>query len=335
MANITIKDIARLANVTPAAVSYVINNRPGVSAEKREAILKIIEETGYNPSLSSRKLVLNKSFNIHIVVSSEYASFDNLFYNAAIKRMMEICMQNGYNLVLSNTEDFENSRLLNSISQRDVDGVIFLMDAASDAQKCLKENDIPYVILDAHSKDREQSRVYCDYTESAYSAVKYLISMGHERIGFVGMKEIPEFYSATLSGYQKALSEIAVVPDENWIFGIDKDNTLGDFAGRDGGLTAVLCATDIIAVNFMKELRKKGISVPEDISVCGLDDIVIAEYATPSLTTVEIDKCKMGEEAVLLLIKMIDGIAGTEAVCVHCPNVVERESVKRISDSGV
>ncbi|MBS7298009.1 MAG: LacI family DNA-binding transcriptional regulator [Eubacteriales bacterium] len=332
MANITIKDIARLANVTPAAVSYVINNRPGVSEEKRNTILKIIKETGYNPSLSSRKLVLNKSFNIHIVVSSEYTSFDNLFYNTAIKRMMEICMKNGYNLVLSNTEDFENSRLLHSISQRDVDGVIFLLSATPAAVQCLKENDIPYVVLDAHMTDNGSSTVFCDYSEASYASFRYLVSMGHRKIGFVGMKAIPEFFAASLNGYRKALEDSRIALDEEWIYGVDNEDDFGDFSSilSHKGITAVLCATDIIAVNFMKELTKHNIKVPDDVSVCGLDDIVIAKYATPALTTVEIDKCKMGEEAVSLLIKMIDGDVETENICVHCTKVIERESVKKI-----
>lgn len=335
MASITIKDIARLAKVTPATVSYVLNGRPGVSEEKRKKILKIIEETGYIPSLSSRKLVLKRSFNIHIVVSSAHASFDNLFYNTAIKRMMEICMQKGYNLVLSNTENFENSGLMNSIAQRDVDGVVFLLDVSEDVARCLKKNKIPYVVLDAQSLDKGYSAVYCDYCESAYTATEYLISKGHTNIGFVGMKSIKDFYDATLNGYKKALSDSKITSEE-FVFGVDNDeedvNSLSeDILKFVPEITAIFCATDVIAVNLMKALTKKGVKIPDDISVCGLDDVVIAKYATPALTTIEIDKRKMGEEAISLLINKIDGEdLSKDLVCVHSKNIIERESILQI-----
>ncbi|MDD6309126.1 MAG: LacI family DNA-binding transcriptional regulator [Clostridia bacterium] len=337
MGNITIHDIAKKANVSPATVSYVINDRPGVSEKMRNRIRKIIEENGYNPNLSSRKLVLNKSFNIHIVMGSAFASFDNLFYNTAIKSMMEVCMHKGYNLVLSSTEDYEKSPLKRAILQKDVDGVIFLQDVVHCAVSEQQKRKIPYVVLDAHEKSAKHNSVYCDYEEAAYQAVKYLISMGHRKIGFAGMKSIAEFYESSCRGYRRALSEEGVIPEPEWMHGGEDENesiavcaaVMGEKSRK---ITAVLCATDVIAVTLMKHFRQIGISVPDDISVCGMDDVLIAQYCTPSLTTIEIDKRKMGEEAIHLLISMIDGDIPSEGqnVCIHGEKVIERESVKKI-----
>ena len=337
MANYTINDIARLAKVSPAAVSYVINDRPGVSQKTREAIQKIIEETGYNPNLSSRKLVLNKSFNIHIVIGSAFASFDNLFYNTAIKSMMEVCMHKGYNIVLSNTENYADSPLKRAVLQKDVDGVIFLQDVVPCAVSELLKFKIPYVVLDAHAQEAKHNSVYCDYEEAAFLAVKYLLSKGHERIAFVGMETIQEFYNSSCQGYKRALLESDITPEEAWMHGgTDEKESIAKCAAVIGDktrdITAVLCATDVIAVTLMKQLTEMGVSVPNDISVCGMDDVLIARYCTPSLTTIEIDKRKMGEEAIRLLLDMIDGDVPSEGqnVCIRGEKVVERDSVRNL-----
>lgn len=334
MANYTINDIARLANVSPAAVSYVINDRPGVSPQTREAIQKIIKETGYNPNLSSRKLVLNKSFNIHIVIGSAFASFDNLFYNTAIKRMMEVCTESGYNLVLSNTENFENSALRRAIQQKDVDGVIFLQDVVHGAVSYLHRHKVPYVVLDAHELIEEHNSVYCDYSKAAYTATEYLISKGHRGIGFVGMNSIQEFFDSSRKGYECALLDAGVTPSASWVHGgTDDENSMhacaSAFIKLIPDVSAVLCATDVIAVTFIKQLSKLGILVPDDLSVCGMDDVLIARYSTPSLSTVEIDKQKMGETAIRLLLDMIDNKVPQKGqnVCINGEKIIERESV--------
>lgn len=335
MANYTINDIARMANVSPAAVSYVINDKPGVSAETRKVIQKIIKETGYNPNLSSRKLVLNKSFNIHIVIGSAFASFDNLFYNTAIKRMMEVCTESGYNLVLSNTENFENSALRRAIQQKDVDGVIFLQDVVHGAMNFLHRHKVPYVILDAHELIEEHNSVYCDYSKAAYTAVNYLISKGHRGIGFVGMNSIQEFFDSSRKGYKRALADAGITAKNDWVHGgADDEESMQicatSFKRLIPEISAVLCATDVIAVTFIKQLTKQGVKIPEDLSVCGMDDVLIAQYCTPSLSTVEIDKKKMGETAIRLLLDMIDEKIPKKGqnVCINGEKIIERESVR-------
>ena len=335
MANYTINDIARLANVSPAAVSYVINDKPGVSQQTRKIIQKIIDETGYNPNLSSRKLVLNKSFNIHIVIGSAFASFDNLFYNTAIKRMMEVCQESGYNLVLSNTENFEKSALRRAIQQKDVDGVIFLQDVVHGAVNYLHRHKVPYVILDAHELIEEHNSVYCDYSKAAYTATKYLLSKGHRGVAFVGMNSIQEFFDSSKTGYEKALEDSGITPDVSWIHGGADDEKSMHVCAQSlktllPDVSAVLCATDVLAVTFIKQLSKLRIKVPQDLSVCGMDDVLIARYCTPSLSTVEIDKQKMGETAIRLLLDIIDEKKPMKGqnVCINGERIIERESVR-------
>ncbi len=332
MADITIKDIARLANVSPAAVSYVINDRPGVSDETREHIRRIMAEHGYTPSLTSRRLKLHRSFNIHVVIGSVHVAFDDLFYNSAIERMMQVCNEKGYSLVLSDTARFAHSSLHRAILQKDVDGVVFLQDVVAQAVTHLQQAGIPYVVLDAHKIAPDHNSVYCDYSEAAMAATAYLVEKGHRRIGFVGIDRIPEFFESARTGYAAALQQSGISPDKSWIQRCEDDRNPSDALIeniRTSGVTAVVCATDLLAVNLMQRLQRKGVSLPEQLSVCGMDDVLIARYCTPTLTTVEIDKQKMGEAAIRLLLDILDKKRPTtgERVCVHSTTVIRRESV--------
>ena len=335
MVDVTIHDIARRANVSPAAVSYVINDRPGVSDKTRARILSIIEETGYNPSLTSRKLKLHRSFNIHVVIGSVHVSFDDLFYNSAIERMMDVCNASGYSLVLSGTADFEQSTLRRAILQKDVDGVVFLQDVMPEAAALLEDSEIPYVILDAHDLSSRHNSVYCDYAEATHTATAHLIDHGHRRIALIGPERITAFFDAARQGYVRTLTDRGITPCEELVCRTPDDNDIpletvdALLAARP---TAVVCATDLLAVMLMQHFAERGVRVPDDISVCGIDDIQLARYTTPALTTVEVDKQTMGEEAIRLLLNMLDKkqAATTEQVCVHGTKIVQRQSIKAI-----
>lgn len=334
MADVTIHDIARRANVSPAAVSYVINGRPGVSDKTRALILGIIEETGYNPSLTSRKLKLHRSFNIHVVIGSVHVAFDDLFYNSAIERMMDVCNEKGYSLVLSGVDNFEQSTLHRAVLQKDVDGVVFLQDVVPEAAALLEDSDIPYVILDAHDLSSRHNSVYCDYAEATHAATAHLIANGHERIGFIGPDRITAFFDAARQGYVRTLTDHGIEPSEELVCrtaddrDIEQDTVEALLAARP---TAVVCATDLLAVTLMQQLAQRGVRVPEDISLCGIDDILLARYTTPALTTVEVDKQTMGGEAIRLLINLIDKkrTPAARQICVHSTTVVQRDSVKQ------
>lgn len=338
MSDVTIHDIARRANVSPAAVSYVINNRPGVGRETRALIQSIIDETGYTPSLTSRKLKLHRSFNIHVVVGSQYVAFDDLFYNSAIERMMDVCNESGLNLVLSSTDNFEHSTLARAIHQKDVDGVVFLQEAVAEAAERLDEAHIPYVVVDAHDLSSNCHSVYCDYAESMRAATEHLIAHGHRRIGLVGPERITAFFDAARRGYAGALADVDVTADEALVYRTQDERNIPT-ATVDALLaarpTAVVCATDLLAVALIQRLAARGIRVPQDMSVCGVDDILLARYTTPALSTVEVDKQTMGEEAIRLLLSLVDEKnEGAETapvrICIRSNRVVQRESVAAV-----
>ncbi len=335
MADVTIHDIARRANVSPAAVSYALNGRPGVSEKTRALILSIIEETGYTPNLASRKLKLHRSFNIHVVIGSVHVAFDDLFYNSAIERMLDVCNDNGYSLVLSGTDRFEQSTLRRAIQQKDVDGVVFLQDTVPEAVTLLDEEGIPYVVLDAHDLSARHNSIYCDYAEATRAATEHLLAYGHQRIAFVGADRISAFFDAARQGYIRTLADNGIAPDESLVCRTPDERdippTVVDTLLAQHP-TAVVCATDLLAVALMRQLAARGVAVPHQISVCGIDDILLGRYVTPALTTVEVDKKTMGEQAIRLLLDILDKkrSGAAEQICVHSTTVVHRDSVIKL-----
>ena len=334
---ITIHDIARMANVSPSAVSLVLNHKPGVSEDTRNLIQTIIKETGYTPNLNSQKLILRKSFNIFVVVESRFASFDNMFYNSAIMGILESCKKRNYNVVMSDIQDeYAFSSLKRAVDQKNVDGAIFMQDIHPDTARALKDASLPFVVLDAHTITADIPCVYCDYAQAAEQAVSFLISTGYSRIGYLGMGEIPAFHMACMQGYLTALGKAGLHCNPNWVIPtVPEKNDVN--AAVEKLLTspecpdALFCNMDLIAIHAMQSLMQHGFTLPEEMSVCSIDNIVSAQYCYPALTTVDIEKKEMGKTAVELIMALLEEKWEDKTeihVCTSIGKTIIRESVQ-------
>lgn len=336
---ITIADIARLAGVSQSAVSIVMNNRPGVSEQTRQKILQIISENNYTPNVNSRKLSTNKSFNIFIAVDTEYASFDDAFYNSALMGIIERCTENGYNAVLVDlTRDTTGSILLRAVNQKNVDGVIFLQSIRDVFRAVCVSAQLPFVVLDAHELIKDIPSVRCDYKKATERAVQYLLDQGHKQIALFGIGEIPAYFRETCAGYLQALSSHRLITEDAFAYSVRPTSNSVEQA-LDALLSyqmpdAIFCTGDLIAIYVIQGLNRRGLHVPEKISVMAMDNINAALLCTPTLTTVDIDKQKMGTEAVNLLVRLIDRDASVQFPYCQLPpgEIIIRESVIPRSD---
>lgn len=333
---VTIHDIARMANVSPSAVSLVLNHKPGVSEDTRNLVQQIIRETGYTPNLNSQKLILRKSFNIFIVVESCFAAFDNMFYNSAIMGVLESCRAFNYNVVLSDIPvEYASSSLKRAVDQKNIDGAIFLQDIRPDTAKALQEASLPFVVLDAHTLADDVPCVYCDYALAAEQCVSFLIHAGHCNIGFLGMGEIPAFHMACMQGYLTALGKAGLHCNPNWVIPTipekaDVDTAVERLRACPERPDALFCNMDLIAIYAMQSLMQHGFTLPEDMSVCSIDNIVSAQYCYPALTTVDIDKKEMGKAAVNLLMALLERKPDEEIpvhICTSIGKTIVRDSV--------
>jgi len=338
MERLTIKDIARMAGVSPTVVSFVINNKPGVSNSTRKKVIEIIEETNFRPSLSSRRLILKKSFNISIVVRKDASPFNNLFYFEIAQGLLEKSKEYGYNIVFTDIPAVGNKfEFPEIIKQKDTDGVIFFQDTESYILNEIENLGIPCVVIDAHPDSDTYSYVMADYEKAAYTATMHLIENGHNDIAFITSCTCPNFYTQVFSGFKKALDSKGISIPSSWIQ-IDANDEKNEESAYEcmqrilnsqNIPTAVLCTVDMYAASAIKCVKANGYRVPEDISFIGIDDIILSRFIEPALTTIRIDKKLMGSLAMDMIVKKING-QQVNNVVVASDNLIVRDSVRNL-----
>lgn len=338
MENLTIKDIAKLANVSVSTVSLVLNDRPGPKKETRDRVRAIIAETGFTPNAHTQRLSLKRSFTVHVVMR-QYAY--NLFNFFALELLLGILQESrelGYDVIFT-TVDFaapsKKERLeyvLDTIRAKTADGIIFIQISDPALLTELKKENIPYLCVDSHVKrDGSVPLLEVDYFDAAYRATEYLISKGHTKIGFIGSDAAPEYYISTLNGYMGALRDAGLPCRPDWIRKSD-DEEHYDPACMENILsckqrpTAIFCAGDIFAIGAVKQATKAGLRVPEDISFMSVDDLIVSEHIAPPLSTMSIDKSEMGVLAMKLIYDQING-EPYEKVNLVKTHLVQRHSV--------
>lgn len=308
---LTIKEIAKMAGVSVTAVSFVLNNKPGVSDETREKVQKIISETGFRPNLNSKKLLFNKSYNICMMINPNSSPFEDLFYFEVTRGILNASRQYGYSITINDLNHAQED-LPELVYAGDTDGIIFMQDISEALTQKALRSEVPFVVVDSHTISDDVTSVNPDYCNAAYEATCHLIKSGHKDIAMIASNVVDSFHRQTLEGFLQAMREHGL-PAKPEFTDICVSNEQGAYAAAKNLLcapnrpTAVLCTVDIFAIGAMHCARELGLRVPEDVSFIGIDDILLARYAEPKLTTVGIDKVHMGELAMNLLLQKIEG----------------------------
>lgn len=329
----TIYDIAKKTGYSPTTVSKAFNNYSDVREKTREEILRTAREMGYLPNAHARTLTTKKSWTLGVLfVEGTGVGIRHPFFGAVIESFKQVAVAKGYALMfISKDVGGKQSGYLENCRIHGVDGVVvFLSDYEDPYFLELLESDIPTVILDYETA---QSHTVCsDNTAGAMLAVEYLTSLGHSRIAHIsgGMNTIPG--RRREEGYVAAMKERGLELREDYI-------VEGAFYALENGYaamqrllelpdrpTAVFASGDLLALGAVMAARDSGLSVPEDISVMGYDDIELARYVTPALTTVRQDTANLGTRAAEILLASIDRKGtGMEAIVLPV-EVVVRES---------
>lgn len=329
---LTIKEIAKMAGVSATAVSFVINGRPGVSEETRQKVQKIIDETGFRPNLNSRKLLFNKSYNVCMMINPASSPFEDLFYFEITRGILNKSRQHGYSITISDLA-YAQEDLPDLVYTGDTDGIIFMQDISDALTNKAIATEIPFVVVDSHILSGAVTSVNPDYCDAAYTAASHLIGQGHRDIAMISSSVVKQFRAQTLEGFLRAMRKNGIAPKPEFTdICVSNEQEAYEAAKRlfSGSMrpTAVLCTVDIFAIGAMRCAKEMGLRVPEDVSFIGIDDILLARYTEPALTTIGIDKVKMGELAMELLLQKM---AGEKAESVSLPmELVVRDSVKKM-----
>ncbi len=337
MPKMTIKTIAELANVSPSAVSIVLNNRPGVSEETRKKVQAIIRENNYVPNPNSRRLLFNRSDNITVLLDKEHQNLSNQFYVELTNELIPECDRAGCNLVYSFYEFTSSGSVVlpRILEHRDTCGVIFLGTPPQQVLQKIHRFEIPFVISDTHEPQEGIPSVYTDYEKAAYLATSHLIQNGHREIGYLGY-ESPKYMQNTLRGFQYALRDGGCIYHPEWTVTSPNSDKISferssNWANTGKLPSAIFCTGDFIAIGCLQYFQQHGLNVPKDISLISIDNILLSNYVTPRLTTVHIDKKEIARASISLLLDRIsDQHTLPESIRVPVGRIVGRDSVRCI-----
>lgn len=332
MKKMTIREIAQMANVSQTAVSFVLNNKPGVSDDTRKRVLEIIEKTNFQSDRNSKRLALNKSFNICLAYFDTFSPFNDLFYVEVAKAMIDRVGSYGYNIIMSKFE-YQNGRLKlpEAITAKDADGVVIIQDVEPQILQEITDIGLPYIILDSYSDDCSVFSVGIDAHDYTRKAVQYLAQNRHEKIALIGSSFIPAFWQQVSDSYCQTMQELGLKWNSIWLQNTANDeDTAYECMKRilqaEDRPTAVFCVGDIYAIGAIRCIKNTGLRVPEDISVMGVDNIILGKYLEPALTTIDIHTEQMGQQGLDALMKRINGVPA-QSFRMSNSVIVERDSV--------
>lgn len=330
MEKITTIDIARIAGVSPSAVSIALNGKPGISEKTRARILNIVKQTGYLHHAPGR--LNSSSANIAVLFRNELPLQDRLFYTELNTSVMEACESLSYNLLITSTFFKGAGLAFSDVLRSDMlDGILSFGDIDRAVYAELKSLNIPIIVLDSSRRTGDLClSVQVDYEHAAYTATKHLLDLGHKDIAFIGNNKQHDFNLLVFEGFRRATSEAKIALGTNRIqLNVYDEDSLGSCIDEAlSGLrlpTALFCATDFYAMRALRKLYHKGIRVPYDISVIGIDDVLSSKYLIPALTTMAVDRQEMGRLGIELLQKAINCEPCQSVILPQCKLIV-RES---------
>ena len=302
-----IKDVAQKAGVSISTVSRVINGTAFVSEELKEKVLQAIIDLGYSPDYLARGLRLKKTFSVGMIVPD----VANPFFAATVRGAEEELRKAGISLIIINTDQEikEEIDAVKTMVSKRVDGVIFMGSGQeTEAVETICKNKIPAVFLDRIDDKRFSSVVINNYA-GMFKMMEYLYSTNHRNFIYLGgpehVKSSQERKRAVLN-FANDHSDIAIkCYTGEYSYKWAMENIL-PILGKEKTPDAVVCGNDLIAFGVIDALKKKGIKIPEDVSVTGFDDIFYAAHYNPPLTTVHQPNYELGREGARLLLGHIE-----------------------------
>lgn len=331
---VTIKDIARLAGVSTATVSKVVNGKDErISEATRQRVLKVIEEQHYVPNRVASSMVTKQTKTLGLVIPD----IANPFFPELARGAEDYAQEAGYTLILCNSDnelDKEDTYIA-MLQEKMVDGLIFTASSRrTEVSSALSRVRIPVITVDRQIEGLSaQSKIVVDNDRGAFKAVDHLIRRGYRKIFHLAGPMTSRPAKQRYAGYLQAHERHALLPPEGHLLEGEYVPSWGVAAverliadGKD--FDAVFCDNDLIAIGAMKTLIRAGYRVPEDVGVVGYDDIYLAALVNPGLTTVRQPIYEMGNSAARQLIAMIEDNPKESQEITLATELVVRESTR-------
>jgi DNA-binding LacI/PurR family transcriptional regulator len=342
--NPTSRDIADLAGVSQATVSRALRNSPLVRKETRDRVQQIARDLNYFVNRNAASLRTHQSNTIALLLFDEADGTDrrmNLFFLSMLDNITRAAANLGYDVLVS-LQQLTNDWHIEYQASHRADGLILLGygDYADYREKltALAAANTRFIIWGPIDNDRPGNSFGCDNESGGYQATKHLIDLGRTRIAYIGRKErgSPE-HASRYDGYKKALNEVNLEPNDALRVAADNSESVGYEAARHlltsgEPFDAIFAGTDLIAIGAMRALADNGVAVPDAVSVVGFDDMPLAAYVSPALTTVQQNAQIGGESLVEGIVGLIEGHPVESKLM--APKLIIRESCGAIKSCG-
>jgi DNA-binding LacI/PurR family transcriptional regulator len=338
---VNIKQVAKEAKVSVMTVSRVLNQPAKVALETRERVQSAIQELGYQPSAVARSLKTRRTFTIGVITVD---LVDN-FFNQVTAGAEAEARRKGYRIMISSTErdPHYEGEILKLLAERHGEGILIVRDSIeldNDFHELFPDNSIPMVTTGYKLSNIPMSSIDIDNIDGGEKATSHLIKLGHRRIAMITGPVKHKSSRDRTEGYRQALLEANIPCDERlivysdyWLAQCGNQGALELF-NRNVDFSAIFVQSDELAMGVYLALRQKNLRIPEDISIVSYDDIPVAEYLDPPLTTIRQPTKSIGIEAVRLLIRQIEGEEGI-AEDIHLQTeLIERASTILVHPPG-
>ncbi|ANS75389.1 LacI family transcriptional regulator [Paenibacillus yonginensis] len=327
----TIKDVAKLAGVALSTASYALSGDSKVSSKTREKVLEAARQLNYRKNGFAMDLKRSRTNTIALILTD----LSGPYYSELIRSVQDVALSNGYDLIACSSMGGKDSTAVKFLREKRVDGAIVLAhNITDDILLSSASAAFPIVVMDRKTTGEGLISVVVDGEQGGYDATRHLIELGHRQIAYISGPSNSFDNALRYQGFLRAMREAGLEEKAKWRLG-------GSFI-REGGYkatkmmmmqgelpTAVFYANDEMAVGGIKALEEGGVSIPDEISVIGFDDIQLAEYVHPALTTIHQPMHESGSLAGHLLFQMLNGEEVNEAYKLKV-ELIRRNSVKQI-----
>lgn len=332
----TIRDIAREANVSVTTVSLILNNKPNtVSSSTADRIREIATRNSYFPNHLAVGLVTKKTSTIGLILPN----IANNFFAELGKSVDGFCTAAGYSMILSNTNNdpVKDIAAVNMLVNRGIDGLIIAFSQDEDKERSsefiavLEQLDVPFVALDSWIDGLKCSGVSIHHSKGGMMATEHLISLGHRQIGCITGPRGSYTAERRLKGYINALMQAGIPFNPDFVATGDYQFESGKSAAKkliDQGVTAIFASNDLMAYGAYQAVHDLGLSVPEDISIVGFDDLFFSAILPTPLTTIHQSISMLGEKAWNLLFARLQNRNMEDEYYQLEPSLVIRNSAK-------
>lgn len=329
---VTIYDVARVANVSMATVSRVVNGNPNVKPSTRRKVQECIDELGYRPNAVARGLASKKTTTIGVIIPDMA-----LPYYAELSRgIADIATMYEYNIIVSNSDERPDREvdLLVDLFGKQVDGLIFMSDALSEEVRTeMSRGSVPIVLAGTLDRTEEFATVNIDFEDAAHEAVTKLIQNGHEKIVLATGPLSRDINEDKRNGYERALKDAGIAIDEDLIVEIENSYDNGyDSWKRIQEIskkpTAIIATNDTLAVGILNGILDDGFSVPGDYEIICFEHTILARIVRPQLTSVAVPLYDIGAVAMRLLTKLMNKEEIDERQVLLPYRYEDRDSVK-------